>query len=118
MKIVFTTKGIEWDSMMDSRFGRTEYFLIYDDEKDELSYHDNSSISNNAHGAGPKTAQQIYELNPEVLITGNGPGDNAVKVLESVNIKIYTGAGNMKVSEAYKAFKNRELQLLNPDILK
>lgn len=117
MKIVFTAKGLKWDSMMDSRFGRTEYFLIYDEEKDELSYHDNSGISNNAHGAGPKTAQQIYELNPEVLITGNGPGDNAAKVLKRANIIIYTGAGNMKVSEAYKAFKNHELQLLNPEIV-
>ena len=31
MKIAFTTKGAEWDSKMDPRFGRTEYLLVYDD---------------------------------------------------------------------------------------
>ena len=34
MKIIFTTKGTEWDSAMDPRFGRTEFFLIYDEDKD------------------------------------------------------------------------------------
>ena len=41
MKIAFTTKGITWDSMMDPRFGRTEYILVYDDVKDEFSHYDN-----------------------------------------------------------------------------
>ncbi len=36
MKIAFTTKGKDWDSLMDPRFGRTEYFLIYDDETEEI----------------------------------------------------------------------------------
>jgi hypothetical protein len=36
MKIVFTTKGVEWDSMMDPRLGRTEYLLVYDEETEEL----------------------------------------------------------------------------------
>ena len=30
MKIAFTTKGTDWDSNMDPRFGRTEYIFIYD----------------------------------------------------------------------------------------
>ena len=34
MKIAFTTKGTDWDSEMDPRFGRTEYFVIYDEEKE------------------------------------------------------------------------------------
>ena len=33
MKIAFTTKGKDWNSEMDPRFGRTQFFLIYDDEK-------------------------------------------------------------------------------------
>jgi predicted Fe-Mo cluster-binding NifX family protein len=37
MKIAFTTKGTEWDSMMDPRFGRTEFILIYIEKKDEFT---------------------------------------------------------------------------------
>ena len=45
MKIAFTTKGTEWDSMMDPRFGRTEYLLVYDDTDDKISTFDNRAIA-------------------------------------------------------------------------
>lgn len=109
MKIIFTAKGSEWDSQMDSRFGRTEYFFIYDEESGETGSFDNRAIENEAHGAGPRTAQKLAELGAQVLITGNGPGGNAARVLQSTNTEVYVGAGAMTVREAYKAYKNGEL---------
>ncbi|OQX71283.1 MAG: dinitrogenase iron-molybdenum cofactor biosynthesis protein [Candidatus Cloacimonas sp. 4484_275] len=110
MKIAFTTKGENWDSMMDPRFGRTEYFLVYDEEKDELSSFDNRDVANEAHGAGPRTAQKLFEINPNVLITGNGPGGNAAEALKESGIQIFVGAGNMSVKEAYEAYKSGSLK--------
>jgi predicted Fe-Mo cluster-binding NifX family protein len=110
MKLAFTTKGTSWDSMIDPRFGRTEYILVYDDEKDELSHYDNRAIKNEAHGAGPQTAQKLFKLDPDVLITGNGPGGNAAAVLEKADIKIYIGVNEMTVSKAYDAYKKGELK--------
>jgi predicted Fe-Mo cluster-binding NifX family protein len=112
MKIAFTTKGTEWESMIDPRFGRTQYFLIYDEDKDELTSYDNTAIADVAHGAGPQTAQKIFEFNPDILITGNGPGGNAARVLQNSKIKIYIGAGDMAAKEAYDAFKNGKLREL------
>lgn len=109
MKIAFTTKGNSWDSMMDPRFGRTEFLLVYDEQKEELTEFDNRSIENEAHGAGPRTAQKLFELGAEVLITGNGPGNNAAIVLGNAGIRIYTGAGELTVKEAFDAYKNKEL---------
>ncbi len=110
MKIAFTTKGIEWNSMMDPRFGRTEFLLMYDEEKDELVNFDNRAVENEAHGAGPKTAQQLFEMKPDVLITGNGPGGNAATALERAGMKILVGAGQMTVKEAFDAYKNNKLK--------
>ena len=110
MKIAFTTKGTEWDSMIDPRFGRTEFIVVYDEEKDELTNIDNRSIENVAHGAGPQTAQKLFDLSPDVLITGNGPGGNAGRVLAQANLKIFIGAGDMTLKEAYDAYKNGELR--------
>ena len=110
MKIAFTTKGTDWDSAMDPRFGRTEYFLIYDDDKDELANFDNRDSANDAHGAGPKTSQKLFELKPDILITGNGPGGNAATVLQKTGIKIFVGAGEMTVKEAYETFKSNSLK--------
>ena len=109
MKIAFTTKGTSWDSMMDPRFGRTEFFLIYDEEKKEFIHFDNRAIENEAHGAGPRTAQKLFELGADILITGNGPGGNAASVLGNSGVKIYIGAGQLTVKEAFDAYKNNEL---------
>jgi predicted Fe-Mo cluster-binding NifX family protein len=110
MKIAFTTKGTNWDSLMDPRFGRTEYLLVYNEDEDELIHYDNRSIENTAHGAGPKTAQKLFEMGAEVLITGNGPGDNAARVLANSGISIFTGAGQHTVTKALEAYKNNELE--------
>ena len=103
MRIAFTAKGDNWDSMIDERFGRTKNLLVYDDEKDELEHFDNSAIDGVAHGAGPQTAQKLFELKPDVLITGNGPGGNAASVLASANIRIFVKTDQMTVKEAYDA---------------
>jgi predicted Fe-Mo cluster-binding NifX family protein len=109
MKIAFTTKGISWDSLIDPRFGRTEYVLIYDEDTKELSYHDNREIENTVHGAGPQTAKLIFDINPDVLITGNGPGGNAAKVLEKSSLVIYIGAGELTAERAYELYRLGEL---------
>ena len=95
---------------MDPRFGRAEFFLVYDEDSKELAFLDNSDIQEEAHGAGPKTAQRVFELSPEILITGNGPGGNAATVLEKAGIQIYIGAGQMTVKEAFEAYKNNKLE--------
>ncbi|HPR17826.1 MAG TPA: NifB/NifX family molybdenum-iron cluster-binding protein [Candidatus Cloacimonadota bacterium] len=112
MKIAFTAKGADWNSPIDPRFGRTEFILIYDEEKDELSNFDNRAIEGVEHGAGPQTAQKMFDLNPDILVTGNGPGGNAARVLTQADIKIYAGAGEMTIKEAYEAFKNGKLNLV------
>jgi predicted Fe-Mo cluster-binding NifX family protein len=110
MRIAFTSKGTDWDSMMDPRFGRTEFLLVYDEEKNKLIHFDNRDIEDVAHGAGPKTAQKLFDLKADVLITGNGPGGNAASVLEKAGFKIFTGAGEMTVREALTGYKNNSLE--------
>lgn len=114
MKIAFTTKGIDWDAMIDPRFGRTGYLLIYDEEKDDLSHINNSSVENEAHGAGPITAQKLAKHEAAVLITGNGPGGNAGRVLETMGVKIFIGAGDMTVKQAYQAYRDNQLNIFEP----
>ena len=109
MRIAFTSKGTDWDSMMDPRFGRTEFLLVYDEEKNELIHFDNRSIDDVAHGAGPRTAQKLFELKADVLITGNGPGGNAATVLEKAGVKVFAGAGEVTVREALTAYENNTL---------
>jgi predicted Fe-Mo cluster-binding NifX family protein len=110
MKIAFTSKGKDLDSIVDARFGRCEYILVLDDETNEIEIIDNNDSSQEAHGAGPKTAQKLFNSNIDVLITGNGPGGNAAKVLERTNIQFYIGAGDKKISDALADFKDGKLE--------
>jgi predicted Fe-Mo cluster-binding NifX family protein len=110
MKIAFTAAGTTWDSMIDPRFGRTEYIVLHDEDTKELSVTDNSAVKDEAHGAGTATSQRIYELKPDVLITGNGPGETAAKALAHLKMKIYVGAQELTLRQAFEKYKAGELK--------
>lgn len=104
MKIVFTAKGESWDSPMDPRFGRTDTLVVYHEESDSLSFISNADTETMEHGAGLQAAKKVLELNPDILITGNGPGNKALEILKRSKVTMYVGAGDMTVKEAYNAF--------------
>lgn len=110
MKIVFTAKGGEWNSPMDARFGRMEMLVTYDEATDKLETISNGETEAMEHGAGLQTAQKVLDLKPDVIITGNGAGNKAGQILEKSTVKVYIGAGDMTLEEAYKAYKNNELK--------
>jgi predicted Fe-Mo cluster-binding NifX family protein len=94
---------------MDSRFGRAEFLVLFDEETNELIVTDNSQVKNEAHGAGTATARKMYELKPDVLITGNGPGENATSALKHLKMKIFTNAHNITLKEAYEQYREGKL---------
>lgn len=110
MKIAFTTKEPSWDSMMEPRFGRADYVLVYDDQSGQIIIHDNKEIVNQEHGAGPKMVKAMADLGVDVIITGNGPGENARAVLQNMKTILFVGAGELSVSEAYKAYQENRLE--------
>lgn len=109
MKIVFTAKGAEWNSPMDERFGRMELLVIYDEESQTLQSVTNMETEAMEHGAGLQTSQKVLEYKPDVIITGNGAGRKALEILKRSNVKIYVGAGEMTLKEAYEAYKADKL---------
>ena len=112
MKICFTAKGTEWNDEVEARFGRTDYLVIYDEESKELTSFDNSEIKSQEHGAGPTLAQKVFDMKVNVLITGNGPGGNALTILNTFELKTYIGAAGKTLREAYDSFKKGELKIL------
>ena len=112
MKIAFTAFGKDWDAMIDPRFGRTEYIVVFDEATDELSVIDNRAVKNEAHGAGTAISQIIFDLNPDVLITGNGPGENAAKALEQMNMKIFVGAQDLTLKQALEKYMEGDLKAI------
>jgi predicted Fe-Mo cluster-binding NifX family protein len=105
MNILFTSKGDSWDSELDPKFGRAKGFLLYDTEKDELTYYSNEENRKLDHGAGIQAGQNAAKLNASVVITGH-VGPKAKSTLKSAGIKIFTVGENSTIQEAYKAYIN------------
>ncbi len=107
MNIIFTVQNNKaWDSIINSRFGRAEGFILYSEENDTLSYHSNEENTNSGHGAGIQTAQEILTKKAGVVITGGSMGPKAFKVLKSAGVKMYCQVGEIPAKEAFENFKN------------
>lgn len=110
MKVCFSSDGRDLSSSLDLRFGRCQHFVIVNTENDEVK-----AISNeaniNAHGAGITSAQSVIELDTDIIITGN-VGPNAMRLLESSNVKVYRGM-NDTLKNNLKAFEANELEIID-----
>ena len=110
MKIAISSQGKEENSLMDSRFGRCEYFCIYDIENDGFKVIENTAINSNA-GAGIEAANLVLKENIDAIVTGN-IGPHANEVLKRSNIKIFT-SDVKKISDIINEYKENKLKEFN-----
>ncbi len=109
MKIAFTATGNNWDSKMDPKFGRMKMLMMYDEGTKELQVISNKENQEIEDGACLQTANKVIDFHPAVIITGNRPEQKALEVLKRFDIKMYVGAGEMTLKEAYEAYKADKL---------
>lgn len=107
MKIALSCVGKEINDMLDSRFGRCSYFLIYDSEQELVNAVENKGQSAGG-GAGISAAQQMIDNDVEAVITGN-MGPNAYNLICSSGIKVYRCAP-VSCREAIDLFKDGKLE--------
>lgn len=97
MKIAISSEGETLKSNVDPRFGRAQYFIIFDTETNDFKAIDNKAITN-ASGAGTKAAQLLIDKGISVLISSN-VGPNAMDVFDAADITVYKAiAGDIKVN--------------------
>jgi len=107
MKIAISSSGTSLDSNVDPRFGRCQYYIIYDTNTDSFEYVDNESRQAMG-GAGIQASQFLVNKNIEAVISGN-IGPNSYRVLSAASIKIYSGVTGT-VKDAVEKFKKDELK--------
>jgi predicted Fe-Mo cluster-binding NifX family protein len=109
MKVAFCVqndKGV--DSVIDSRFGRSPGFLVYDTEDDSTTYFTNAQNFSAPQGAGIQSAQNIAKQNVQAIVTHNC-GPKAYQVLLQAGIEVYMTQESI-VKEAVHKLKNGELE--------
>lgn len=88
MKFVITAKGNSLKSKFDVRFGRSEWFCIWDTEKQSAEFMENRYKDANG-GAGTKAAEWVAEINASKVISGDY-GPKAKSMLSLLGIQMIT----------------------------
>lgn len=95
------------DALLDKRFGRCNYFQIYNEKKELIKAVKNEGQISGS-GAGVSAAQQIIDENIDIVITGN-LGPNAFKILKKANIKAYK-CDEISVEESVNMLNKEQLE--------
>jgi len=111
MKIAVSSQGPELSSLVDPRFGRAAYFIIYDTGDKSYESLDNSRNVTAAQGAGIQAAQLVAQQAVDVVVSGN-MGPKAFEVLEAAGIRMVSYE-NGTVADAIELVDKDELQTLN-----
>jgi len=106
MKIAISIKEKLADSEIDPRFGRCQYFAIYDTESDQIQLVDNPGAQASS-GAGIETAGFIANQDIQAVVTGN-VGPNAYTTLDAGDVDIFAGISGT-VPEAIQKYKSNNL---------
>ncbi len=107
MKIVVTAQGKKSSDLMDPRFGRCQYFYLYDTDNNLEKVIEN--LANKVMGgAGIKAANLLLKEKIDVIITGD-LGPNARQVLKNNQVKVFTSEVK-KVSEIIDDYQNKKLK--------
>lgn len=113
MKIAITAHGDDRQATVDSRFGRADYFVLYDQENNVWDSLPNTQNLEAAHGAGIQASQSLAKTGAKVLLTGH-VGPKAFKVLQAEQISMYSfGDANTTVEDALSAYLNGKLTPIN-----
>jgi predicted Fe-Mo cluster-binding NifX family protein len=108
MKICIPTldsKGVE--STISSHFGQTLFFMIIDDETNEMRTVENTAKGGHQGAAGLTPGQLIMEQEIDVVLCG-GLGVRAVRMFEQAGIHVFNQASGT-VADAIKAYKDGKL---------
>ncbi len=108
-KVAVTAEGDNLDARVDLRFGRAEYFIIYDLENDRWEAVPNRAAYE-ARGAGIAAATFLVEKGVDTVITGHC-GPKAFSVLKAAGVKIASFPGGT-VAEAIAQLKEGKLPLI------
>ncbi len=111
MKIFVTSTGENLESTVDPKFGRCNYYIIYDTEKKEFEVKENPYKTGQS-SVGISVAQLAINNNCSVAISVNY-GPNAFRVLSEGGVKTYKAKEDMKVKDAIEAYLKGELEEVN-----
>lgn len=107
MKVAFSATEKNKDSILDQRFGRCDYFQVYDTETKEIKVIDNEGQSASG-GAGIAASNQIVNEKVDAVVTGS-LGPNAFDIINESEIKMYK-CDSISIEDAIEKYNLNQLE--------
>ena len=86
MKIAITSTGNNPESLLDSRFGRCSYFVIFDTDSHSIEFIPNPN-KENIDGAGPASVQLVASKGAKKVVSGEF-GSKVKSMFDSLQIQL------------------------------
>jgi predicted Fe-Mo cluster-binding NifX family protein len=109
LKICIPSRGPDPGDLVDERFGRAPFFVIYDTGSEKTESHKNSAAESMG-GVGPKAAQFLINHSVNILLAER-VGGNAVEALKAGGIRVFiVEEKGITVRDAVSAYLNGSLR--------
>lgn len=109
-KIAICTSSNSMSSLIDGRFGRCAYFMLWDEEQG-----DSKAIANNGpelnYGAGTEAARELLKQGVGILIC-NKIGRHALTVFLRSGARVYNAAEGLDAETVLEQYRAGELPLI------
>ncbi|MEN6348952.1 MAG: NifB/NifX family molybdenum-iron cluster-binding protein [Syntrophomonas sp.] len=109
-KVAICSNADTPSALVDGRFGRCAYFMIWDEEEQSFSAIRNGGPELN-QGAGTGAAQELLQRGVGYLIC-NRIGPKAFAVMQKAGVKIYSAGEGRDLETTLKQYKADELPLI------
>jgi predicted Fe-Mo cluster-binding NifX family protein len=110
MKVLLPSTGESLEDFVDSKFGRCEYYIIYDTETESFEIFRNSAVVLE-HSAGSSLALASINYGVDVVIISR-IGRKPFDMLQSANIRIYKSSETSTVRNAITNYLLGKLPIL------
>ena len=111
MKVAICAKSnLGMNADVDDRFGRAEYYVLFDTENKETSIIENSA-KNDSAGAGGKAISLLNKQNVDVILVPE-LGPKALDAVNAFELKAYHLDGSKTVEAALHSFLEGKLTQL------
>jgi len=101
MKIAISSEGNTLSSLIDSRFGRCDFFAIFDTDIQDTEFFPNPA-KESSEGAGPAAVQFIASKGVKKIVSGEF-GGKIKSLLDNLQIDMLNDSGK-SISEIIKQF--------------
>ncbi|MDK2808742.1 MAG: hypothetical protein PWP24_1479 [Clostridiales bacterium] len=106
MKVAISSSGKDLGDLLDRRFGRCDFFQIFDTKTKQYTVIENQGVSAEG-GAGIAAASQVIEEKVSVVITGN-LGQNAFELLKKAQVSSFR-CEELPVQQVVERFQEKKL---------